>query len=139
MSKRTENPIDHIIDLGLVNYTKHPENSKYIVYRFADAGRADSFEEELKEQDVWYEKGKQDRPKGEFILFGVHQNDYSKTERINYRVEGKHKKPFIPFRGFRYILMTISFSLILLAILGYCNAQKKLTLDNNLDVTINRQ
>jgi hypothetical protein len=132
-----DNPIDHIIDLGLVNYTKHPENSKYIVYRFADTGRADSFENALKEQDIWYEKGSQERTKGEFTLFGIHQNDYSKTERINYTVEAEHKKPFIPFTGFRYFIMILSFAMLLLAVLGYCNAQKKLSLNNNTNLTVN--
>ncbi len=132
-----ENPIDHVIDLGLVNYTKHPDNPKYIVYRFADENRANSFEEALLEQDIWFEKGSQERKKGEFTLFGIHKNDYKKTERINFDVEAEHKKPFIPFRGFRYFLMTISFGLLLLAILGYCNAQEKLRSHNEVSCSIN--
>ena len=39
-----DNPIDNVVDLGLVNYTKHPDNPRYIIYRFADEGRASSFE-----------------------------------------------------------------------------------------------
>ncbi|MFT5860030.1 MAG: hypothetical protein ACI865_002138 [Flavobacteriaceae bacterium] len=133
-----ESPIDHVIDLGLVNYTKHPENPNYVVYRFADLERAGSFEAALKEQKIWYEKGSQERKKGEFTLFGIHKNDYKKTEQINYAVEAKHKKPFIPFKGFRYFLMTLSFGLLLLAILGYCNAQKKLRLHNESIVSVNQ-
>ena len=132
-----DNPIDNVVDLGLVNYTKHPDNPKYIIYRFADEGRASSFEKKLVEQDIWFEKGSQERKKGEFTLFGIHKNDYKKTEKINYAVEAEHKKPFIPYRGFRYFLMIISFSLLLIAILGYCNSRGELRSHNEVLDSIN--
>ena len=37
-----ENPIEHL-DLGLVNFTKHPSNPDYVVYRFTNEEKAKSF------------------------------------------------------------------------------------------------
>ena len=93
-----ENPVDHTIDLGLVNYVQHPSNPQYIVYRFADKNRADSFKTELVNQKIWFEENTEPKRSKEYTLFGIHKGDFKKTESINYRVEAKHKKPFIPFK-----------------------------------------
>ena len=50
MAKQVDNPVDNVVDLGLVNYVQHPSNPNYIVYRFVDPERAASFEKEL---SVW--------------------------------------------------------------------------------------
>jgi len=132
-----ENPVDHIVDLGLVNYVKHPTNQNYVVYRFADKDRADSFEEGLNKDNIWHEKGIDDSKSRPFYLFGVHKNDYKKTQTLNFEVEGKHKKPFIPFSGLRYGLIIVSLGLITLAIIGYCKSQEKLASYNDIDPSIN--
>ena len=122
-----ENPIDHTVDLGLVNYVKHPSNPNYIVYRFADANRSISFEEELIAKKIWFEKAEEEKRGKQYILFAVHKNDHKKTEHINYQVEAKHKKPFIPFKWLRYTVMIIGLGIVCLAIIGYCQEKKKLT------------
>lgn len=121
-----DNPVDHTIDLGLVNYIKHPDNPNYIVYRFADDARANAFEEELIAQKIWYEKGDEMKRTRKFYLYGVHKNDFSAVQQINYMVEGRFKKPFIPFAVFRWGLILFSVSVVVLATLGYCEAQRKL-------------
>lgn len=130
-----ENPLDNIVDLGLVNYVRHPENPKYVVFRFADPHRAVSFEDELKNAGIWFEKGEEQGRTKNFILFGIHQHDFKKAEKINYRVEGKHKKPLIPFKMLRYPLMIFSGIVLFLAIMGYCKAQQKLTRINKVHQT----
>ena len=132
-----DNPVDHPIDLGLVNYTRHPENSEYVVYRFADENRANSFEEALNEKKIQFEKGSHEKKQVTYYLFGVHKNHYKVTERINFDVEAKHRKPFIPFAGFRWFLIIFSAIVMLLAILGYCKAQEKLTSNNETSVLVN--
>lgn len=127
-----ENPLDNIVDLGLVNYVRHPENPKYIVFRFADPFRADSFEAELIKAAIWYEKGTEQRPAKSYVLFGIHSKDFAKAEKLNYRVEGQHKKPLIPFKGLRYGLLVFSAIVMFLALMGYCKAQNKLKQINEL-------
>lgn len=133
-----DNPIDHPIDLGLVNYVRHPENTNYVVFRFSDILRAESFEEELVKAKIWFEKGEEDRKGKVYTLFGVHKNDYKKAEKINFMVEAKHKKPFIPFKIFRFSVILISTIAMTLAVLGYCATQNKLRSINENDTSINR-
>lgn len=133
-----DNPVDHPIDLGLVNYSRHPENSAYVVYRFADEHRAKSFEEALKEKNIQFESDTHEKKQVTYYLFGVHKNDYKVTERINFTVEAKHRKPFIPFAGFRWFMILFSAVLMLLAILGYCKAQDKLSSFDDSSPSINR-
>lgn len=133
-----DNPVDHIVDLGLVNYVKHPTNSNYIVYRFADTDRANSFRKVLEKEDIWFEESSKEGKKVVYTLFGIHKNDFKRTEVINFEVEAEHKKPFLPFAAFRYFLILFSALAIGLAILGYCKAQNKLTTSNEKLVSINR-
>ena len=137
MENQSGNPIDHVIDLGLVNYVKHPSNQSYVVYRFADEKRAISFEDELKAQKIWFEKSKSDTKNKSYHLFGIHKNDYKKTEQINFDVEAKHKRPFIPFKFLRYGLLAFTFVIMTVAILGYCESQNKLASFNNTDGSVN--
>ena len=132
-----ENPIDHTVDLGLVNYVKHPSNPSYIVYRFVDPERATSFEHELTERNIWFEKSDEEKRGRKYLLFGIHKNDFKVTEKINFLVEAKHKKPFIPFKWLRYPLMVISAILLTVAIMGYCEQQKTLSSYDNLHLSIN--
>lgn len=132
-----DNPIDNPIDLGLVNYVRHPENSNYVVFRFTDPNRASSFEQELTSNGIWFEKGEEERRQKTIVLFGIHKQDYKKCERINFTVEAMHKKPMIPFRVLRYSLYLFSAFVLTLAILGYCEAQKKLRTVNKSDTSIN--
>lgn len=132
-----DNPVDNIADLGFVNYVKHPTNPDYVVYRFGDAARAASFEEALNEAGIFFEKGEEERRTTTFILFGIHKNDYKKTVKINFLVEAKHKKPLLPFKAFRYFMILFSTAAITLAIMGYCEQQKKLASHNNTDSSVN--
>ena len=131
-----ENPVDHTLDWGLVNYVQHPSNPSYIVYRFPDKERAASFEIELKNNSIWFEKDEENKRGKVYTLFGVHKNDFKVTEQINFKVEAKHKKPFIPFKGFRFIVLFIGLGLLLLSVIGYCKQQEKLSSYNSSSLTI---
>lgn len=131
MERRVDSPVDNIVDLGLVNYVQHPSNPEYIVYRFVDPERAASFEKELEDQSIWFEKDIENKREKEYILFGVHSRDFKRTDKINFKVEGKHKKPLIPFKGFRYFILILGLGLLILAIIGYCKQKEKLSLYNN--------
>ena len=126
-----DNPVDHIADLGLVNYVRHPSNPDYMVYRFGDAERADSFEKALIEAGIAFERASEEKKQRTYHLFGIHKNDYKKTIRMNFMVEAEHKKPLIPFKAFRYFLILFSMLALTLAIIGYCKQKEKLSSHNN--------
>lgn len=119
-----ENPVDHTIDLGFVNYVQHPENKNYIIFRFADIKRAVSFEQELSEGAIWFEKDQEEKRGRQYTLFAIHHSDFKKVEKINYKVEGKHKKPIIPMRGLKWGLIAFSTLIMTMTIIGYCHQQK---------------
>lgn len=121
-----DNPVDHNLDLGFVNFVQHPQNSNYVVFRFADEGRANTFGQELEKKNIWFEKDKEGKRNKEYTLFGIHKNDFKKAQTINFSVESKHKKPLIPFKGLRYTVLIIGMGALLLAVLGYCKQQEKL-------------
>ena len=137
-----DNPVDNIIDLGLVNYVKHPSNPLYIVFRFPDEDRASSFEAELIAAEIWFERSSEQKSTRLFHLFGIHQRDFKKAEKINFSVEAKHKKPLIPFKLLRYSLMLFSAVVMTLAIMGYCESRSKLRsiseTNTSVDRTLNR-
>lgn len=136
-SRGGDNPVDNIVDLGLINYVKHPSNPDYIVYRFADKNRADSFEELLTNNKVWYERSSQERRQKTFHLFGIHKRDFNKTTQFNFEVEGQHKKPIIPFRMLRWLLLIFSAIVMTLAIMGYCESRNELERVNETLSSVN--
>jgi hypothetical protein len=90
----------------------------------------------LKNNSIWFEKDEENKRGKVYTLFGVHKNDFKVTEQINFKVEAKHKKPFIPFKGFRFIVLFIGLGLLLLSVIGYCKQQEKLSSYNSSSLTI---
>lgn len=133
-----DNPVDHPIDLGLVNYTKHPSNSDYVVFRFADKDRADSFEQALNEKKIWFERDQEQGRQRTFYLFGLHKSDFKVAQQLNYQVEGKHKKPLISFSPLRYFVVIFGLTMLTLAIVGYCKQQQKLASYDKNGTLINK-
>ncbi len=133
-----DNPIDHPLDLGLVNYTRHPENSEYVVFRFPDSERANSFEEYLTKEKIWFESNSEEHKQRTYYLYGLHKNDFKRAERINMLVEGKHKKPLIPVASIRWFVVLFGMAALILALVGYCKQQQKLALYDESGTLINR-
>ena len=61
-----ENPIEHL-DLGFVNYTQHPTNPKYMVYRFTDINRANDFREMLNVDKIEFQEDTQEKKQQTFL------------------------------------------------------------------------
>lgn len=112
--------VEHIADLGLVNYVQHPTNPKYVVFRFAHENRASSFEEALTKEGIWFEKDQQMGRTRVFYLFAVHRKNFKKVQQINFLVEGKHRSFIIRNSYFRYFFVLFTVSVITLAFVGYC-------------------
>jgi hypothetical protein len=134
-----DNPLDHPLDLGLVNYTKHPSNSEYVVFRFPDIDRANSFEEYLTKEKIWFERSSEERKQRTYFLFGLHKTDFKRAERLNVVVEGRHKKPLIPIAGLRWFVVLFGMAALTLALVGYCKQQQKLALYDDSGTLINEK
>jgi hypothetical protein len=113
------------IDLGFVNYTQHPENEDYYVFRFSDIHRANDFRKELDLAKIWFEESLGEKRSKTIYLFGIHRSDFDKAQKINFKVEGHHKKPIIPFKGLRWFVILFGMSAVTLATIGYCKKQSE--------------
>src|SRR5690554_1568032 len=110
-----DSKVENIIDLGLVNYVRHPTDPNYIVFRFSDKKRADDFEKTLKGSKIWFEKDREETRNKVYFLFGVHNRDYTKVEKINFDVEGRNRNFIIRNNFFRWALILFSMGVMLLA------------------------
>ena len=113
-----ENPIEHL-DLGLVNFTKHPNDPNYIVYRFTESNKANSFREELILNNISFEQDTEKKKQVTYTLFALKKKHYKKTMEINFKVEGAHKKPLIPSRLLRWTVLLFGLGILLLSIFSY--------------------
>lgn len=113
--------VEHFADLGFVNFVKHPTNDEYVVFRFADIERANSFEDRLTKAKIWFERAEEKPRTVTFYMFGVHYRDFKKVQAMNFEVEGKHRSHLIKHRGFRYIFLFIVLAICVLAVIGYCS------------------
>ena len=116
-----DSKVENIVDLGLVNYVRHPSNPSYVVFRFAEPKRAADFEKELTVNKIWFEKGEEDTKNRSYILFGIHKKHFDKAQRINFLVEAKNRNFLISNKVFRYALLIISIGTVVLAFVGYCS------------------
>ena len=114
-----ENPIEHL-DLGFVNYTQHPSNPNYVIYRFTDQERANTFRKFLEEGNIDFEEDIEEKRTQTYTLFAIHQKNYKKTMKMNFEVERIHKKPIIPFKILRWSVVILGMGILLLSILSYC-------------------
>jgi hypothetical protein len=113
-------------DMGLVNYRQHPTNVNFIVYRFKDIQRAETFEEKLKSANLWYERSNPEEDEKELYMFAVEKKFFNKTQKLNFETEAEHKKFLIPNIWFRNFFVLFFVSVIVLASVGYCKSRKVL-------------
>jgi hypothetical protein len=114
-----DNPVDHPIDLGFVNYVQHPTDDNYVVFRFTDEARALEFKIKLEQKKIWFEQGDGEMRTKKAFLFAVHKTDYKKAQTINYEVAAKHRKFIIPNTFMRYFVVIIGLGILSFAIAGY--------------------
>jgi len=120
-----ENPIEHL-DLGFVNFTKHPKNPNYVIYRFADEKRAESFRGLLEKEKISFEEDSEEKQQLTYVLFAIHKKHYKKTMKMNFEVERIHKKPLIPFKILRWSVVIFGMGILLLSIISYCKHMEHL-------------
>ena len=113
-------------DMALVNYRQHPTNINYMVYRFTDINRANTFESLLKENNRGYERADPEKDEKLVYMFAVEKKHFKKTQRLNFQTEGKHKTHLISNKPARNIFVLIMLSILCLGIIGYCKSRKVL-------------
>lgn len=101
----------------LVNIKDHPTNRKKRVFFYKESEQADHFENLLIQEQLYFEK-QIDTEGDQTIYFGVRSADFEKVKKLNYLTIGHFRKPFIPDKIFRTILIIVSLIVLGLAIAG---------------------
>ena len=127
--------VENIVDLGLVNYVRHPSDPNFVVFRFADKNRADQFEIELSNKKIWFERGEEQSKVKLYYLFGVNKRDFDAVQSINFTVEGRNRSFLMPNRYFRWAVLLLSIGMVTLAIIGYCTRSEKMGIENEIGVS----
>lgn len=128
--------VENIVDLGLVNYVRHPTDPNYVVFRFADKKRADDFQHVLQEKKIWFERSENQTRSKFYYLFGVNKRDFNAVQSINFTVEGKNRGFLMPNRYFRWAVLILSIGMVALAILGYCARPESMVQDSAINESI---
>ena len=87
----------------------------------------------LKTKKIWFEKGEESTRKKEYTLFGIHKNDYSSVQSINFDVEANNRTFIINNSFFRWMLIIFSIGVVSLAFFGYCSRPELLNEDTAIE------
>jgi hypothetical protein len=112
--------MDHLkIPFNITNQIDHPDRPNYLVFHFKEEIKAEQFEEALKKEGLFFERGQQEENDGSIRhLFGVRKSDTEVVEKINYTIIGKHRDPFIKDKSARWFIIGFGILLGVLALLG---------------------
>ena len=101
--------------IDLTNYSDHPEQPNWLVFRYGERATLEEMEAALKEQAIPYEC---DREEGPPYLLAVRKGHRSKVVRLNYAVLGRDRPRFIENSLLRGIVFGLVLLLVALAVIG---------------------
>ena len=113
--------MDDFSRINLTNYGDHPTNQLYVVYTFKKPEQADYFAELLEQNNIPYERATQEGEAGkpDIELFGVHKDHQKLSLRLNFLSEAKFRKPFMPNKPFRWVVVGVTIIAITIALISY--------------------
>ena len=110
------------IDEGMIkltNHKDHPTNKAYKVFFFYKEEQSEYFKSILKKENIFFEYGEDKNRKGKIFLFGVRKTDNLKVSELNYKTLGKFRDPFIKQKWAQYLVILLSFFIVLFAIISF--------------------
>lgn len=106
--------------LNLLNFKEHPEFPKYTVFQFKKKEMAQDFQHKLDISEIPFKMDTApDKQNQTRYLYAVERKFLKEVHSINNIVLANFRTKFIPNRGFRWILMVISFTALAVAFIGY--------------------
>lgn len=101
------------------NYREHPTQKDYQIFHFTRADQAGFFENLLVEHKIEFERHDDQQERGMVYYFGIKKSMFSEVEKLNNMAIGQYRDKFIPNAGFRWIVLAIGLTAIILAFVGY--------------------
>ncbi|MGD1844529.1 MAG: hypothetical protein ACFB10_03965 [Salibacteraceae bacterium] len=104
---------------NLTNWRPHPQDSKYLVYHFAEVKQADYFEQLLVGKKIYYKRFHEQENDQDIHYFAVLRREEMEARKLNYLAIGRYREKFIPNAGFRWLVLIVSLGILGLAIAGW--------------------
>ena len=101
--------------IDLTNYSVHPTQPSWLVFRFPTPEHAREMVRLCEQEGMSTEA---DLVEGPPFMVGVPKRYATRAENLNYQVLGKYRKPFIPSAFWRWALIVFFVVLMLVAIIG---------------------
>lgn len=109
---------------NITNYSEHPTNSNYIVFRFVEKEQSLMFKNLLEMDGIPFESDEDDSHGHMQYMIAVKNQFESKAVYHNFTVIGHHREPFISNVFFRYLFFAIALGALSLAFYGYFTTTK---------------
>lgn len=110
--------IDLEEQFNFTNKLNHPTNIQKAVYRFYKKEQAEYFTELLVDADIEFEAQIDEEHEKKPHYFGVSKRYEKQVDRLNYLAMGKGRDKFIASAPVRWLIIVVSISILLLAIIG---------------------
>ncbi len=111
-----------MIDIGeqfnLSNKLKHPTNESKIVYRHVKKEQAETFATLLVDADIDFEVQIDEDDERKPTYFGVMRRHETEVDRLNFKAIGQHRPRFIASAPVRWLFISISIAMLILALIG---------------------
>lgn len=108
--------------INITNYDDHPTRRGYKVFKFFEEERSDYFESLLNEREIWYEKHIEEEEDRNIYFYAVRNDSFDVVSKLNFAVNGKFRKSFIPNAYFRWTVIILSIIVMTIALIGYFKA-----------------
>ncbi|MBL4651531.1 MAG: hypothetical protein JKY53_01530 [Flavobacteriales bacterium] len=104
---------------NITNFSEHPTNPLYTVYKFKSIEESSTFQKLLAEQNLFYEADETENTYGLLYIVVVKNKDENQTTKLNYIAIGKYRKPLISNKIVRSVIYTFTVILLGSAIVGF--------------------
>ena len=104
---------------NVTNFSEHPSNSLYTVYKFKSREESNTFQELLEKSSLFYEADEAQNSYGSLFVVAVKNKDEKLATKLNYLALGKYRKPIIENKVTRAIIYAISVFILSIATVGF--------------------
>ena len=104
---------------NVTNFTEHPGNPLYTVYKFKSKEESVMFQSLLQKEGLFYEADTGENEYGELELVAVKNKDEPAATKLNYIVLGRFRKPLIESKTVQTLVYAFTVFILGLAIAGF--------------------
>ena len=104
---------------NITNFSEHPSNPLYTVYKFKSIEESTTFQELLAKENLFYEADETKNTYGSLYIVAVKNKDENQATKLNYLAIGKYRTPIISNKIVRSVIYTFTVILLGTAVIGF--------------------